>query len=169
MNSAKADSRQRKCSRQPCRERGYRKRRPCHRRTPVTRERQCEETKKGPTRCLTLPSAICRDSPRDILSHCRIVAFEQTGHCTSAEEPPRCCGWTATCSGFRSSFICNFVREICAIRGQKYNHIFTTDGADNADESRRLQRTNLCSKNGILAFPLHAGRTNGTSHVALSN
>ena len=31
------------------------------------------------------------------------------------------------------------------------------------------KKANLCSKIAVLAFPLHAGRTNGTSNLALSN
>ena len=35
---------------------------------------------------------------------------------------------------------CDSIREIFAIRGQEYNRIFTTDSADNANESQWLQR-----------------------------
>jgi hypothetical protein len=66
-----------------------------------------------------------------------------------------CFNWTSpcwrVCSGFTCCFTCDCIREICAIRGQKQNRIFTTDSADNADESQRLQKVcsglkNQCSR-----------------------
>ena len=34
----------------------------------------------------------------------------------------------------------DFIREICAIRGQKHSRIFTTDGTENTDESQRSRK-----------------------------
>ena len=43
-------------------------------------------------------------------------------------------------------YTCAFIREICAIRGQKYNRIFTTDSAD---ESQRLQQRIVCAQKSV--------------------
>jgi hypothetical protein len=48
-------------------------------------------------------------------------------------------------------YTCDFIREICAIRGQKYNRIFTTDSADNADESQRLQQRIVCAQKSVFS------------------
>ena len=34
----------------------------------------------------------------------------------------------------------DFIREICAIRGQKHNRSFTTDSTENTDESQRSRK-----------------------------
>jgi hypothetical protein len=69
---------------------------------------------------------------------------------------------------------CDFIRDIRVIRGQKHNRIFTTDCADNTDDSQTSQTgcsipQRIQQRIHIFDFLHHAGRTNGTLKLAMSS
>ena len=91
------------------------------------------------------------------------------------KERSQCClSWTAPCwvgcLGFVRRSACDFVLEICVIRGQKHDRIFTTDSADHTDESQRSQKDcSIPERIHVFGCLHHAGRTNGTRNLALSS
>ncbi len=53
--------------------------------------------------------------------------------------------WTESswgeCSGFMGTYAWDFLRDICVIRGEEQNRIFTTDNTEYTDESQRPHKT----------------------------